>query len=294
MKFKLLFFGLFFVFFLVGCSQVPGVGTSNKEIISNDGLVVSFSLKKNFLPLIEYELVLRNVGATPVEITRDNIDLFTLEKMQASFEKNVLTQESLDDFYNQLFASSQTLVIGPEQRRVIKGTFQVEDDYYFSSINTELSILLSINYDYKTEVSSNVDLDLLNRKLRSDRLVQAAPVVVENLNLFVRDSQNYRLIFDIKNKGGASLVNLDDYSFFLGTNRLSCTSYGINGDIQQVDVVTISRRYSYLTISCVIPNDFLQQDDIFTTKFFGDFTYNYQLSFSERIVLPRQRQSSFD
>lgn len=294
MRFGLSIILFCFLIFLGGCSQIPGFGNSNEEIVSNKGLVVSFSTNDDFLPLVEYELILTNGGGNSIELREEDVSLLTLEKMQESSQGNVITQESIDEFYNEIFSNSGTLVLGPNQRRVYSGTFRVEDEYYFSSINSNANIILDIGYKYRTDITTNVVLDMSTRRIGNDRIIQAAPVTIDDLELFSVDSSNFRILFDVKNRGSASVVEIEDYEFYFGNNLLSCTPYGVNGDSREVNVQTISRSYSYLTFSCVLPQSYVSEREAVNTVFYGNFDYDYDLNFNQRISFPQQRQSSFE
>lgn len=286
---------IFLSFFIFGCSRGPSTGQNPaSQLVSNEGLVVELNFRDDFLPLIEYELILTNRGATSITLSRENLNLYTIEKM-SSANQDVLTKESLENFYSQILQDSSNLMLGAQQKRVIKGSFLIEDDYYLNSINSQVNILLNIDYDYKTNFTTNLILDLENKRVNTDRVIQAAPVIIENIDLLIVDQERQRLLFDIKNKGTANSLEIKNPSFFLGQNNLNCLFFGVTQNGMEQDIMSISRRYSHLRVSCEIPSSYLNDlsQSRINTLFYGSFEYIYSLSFSQRFTLPKQREVLF-
>lgn len=274
--------------FLIGCSQGPTQGV--ESVTNGDGLEVRFSLTERFLPVVEYELKLKNTGKEAVEITPDNFQFRTNPVLGGT---GIFREEDVQEMLNTVFDRG-SIILPYGQERVIRGTLQIKDSYFQDLSQESFEVILSIEYNYETDFSNNLNLDFERFSVNSDRISQAAPVVLDRIDLFAEDSETFYLLYYIRDKNrGQQRIELDNYEILLGTSYLSCSAFSIRRDGSRARISStpfIDSTSPELLLSCPVPQNMVQTQP-YNTITSGSFSYDYSLQFRDVINLPRDRNS---
>jgi len=304
----LIFLGIILIF--SGCSGNNGsfLGSNNdktgavEEDITGDGLSISFSVDDNEIlsKKIIYEFSISNSGKDIVEVSRKNINLITIQKMNDGTA--IFTEDSLNNFYNKIFSDGDLNLVQNQEKSGIGGILEIKPEYFNNINNEKVDYVLSMNYDYKTHFSNNVKLDLKansgNKFQILDKLSQAAPVKITNIELENGPSNDeYVLVFNIEDKNSflsdeKSIVKFNNIELnFRSQNLNNCKYYikenGFNKEISFENFV-LNNKNKELVLKCLV-NLQENKDESINTMISGQLTYNYKFEIERTTNFPNNR-----
>ncbi|MFW5705241.1 MAG: hypothetical protein ACOCXG_05360 [Nanoarchaeota archaeon] len=272
-----------------GCSMGSNKVGPDKKDISGDGLRINFDLgnEKISLGRVDYEISLENTGAQPIEISQNEFILNTVETTSDDFS-SVYTRESLDAFQRQIFPEGDFQIFQNQKIGPLRGSLFLEENFKENTAFEDLTTTLSVSFPYKTEFSNNVEIDINEKRPIKiyDSVSQAAPVQIKNIELGQSSLEDFTLNFILVDNGQASgehVVNIKEYTLsFRGQELQNCKFYAEKDDIlQEINHLRLDKNIKEVIISCPIE----KIDEKLNTKIWGDFTYDYTISVSEKVRL---------
>ncbi len=289
------------LFSITGCSTLnmnSDSQSSSKIDRTGNGLEVELNLDDSYIStrLISYELNLENTGFEPITLNKDNIIISTTQL------GDIL--KGLDKFKENLFFI-EPLVLNHNQKLspILKGEFEIDKNYFNDLNHHKIQLNLDINYDYKTIISNNINLDLKNRELNIlDSVSQAAPVIIKRIIMKPTiDKGIYDLGFYIEDNSNLIqyeniIVKFDEINLKLGNENLNDCKIFLEDDNNLVkisDTLQYSKKINfqstdYLLIICRI-NLNKYGSESFNTLISGEMDYNYAFSINKEINLPDSR-----
>lgn len=277
-----------------GCSSLPSFTSSSNQGAENknhgEGLNVVFSLDQDFLPSLRYTLELTNDGEKTIEISRQDVELTSTKR---TLEGNIpLTSQSIDEFYANIF-SSNTLTLGPHEKRVFTGTVTIDPNYYEDVSNEGFDLLLEITYPYSADFSTSVELHPEEFLFRVARADMSGPLQLSSIEGVYRDTSTVDIIYELKPTTSLkSSVTINRYDFKLGTRSLSCQPYK-DEESTKVEISTpqVSAQISSLYFVCTA--DLSEYSSLTTTLTSGSYSYEYVVDKSQRVTFPQSRNNRF-
>ena len=282
-------------------NKIIGSEDYDKIITNGDGLIVDFKISEEQInqKKIRYTLNLKNTGLLPIKLSRDNFKLITTEIYNDG--EYILTEESINNFYENLFKNGDITLITGQEINNIKGILYVDKDYFENINNQELTLKLKINYDYETKFNNNLEINLDEEKLKFlNPISQAAPIIIENIKLNLFDSDNYEIGFYLKDKSKSKFNKrtlIEDFNANIGSKILNienCKIYIKNNqgkliETKKKDEIYLTSNYDNLIIACPIQFN-NNQGKIFNTFIKGSFKYKYEIEIKKDIQLPKQNE----
>ena len=178
--------------------KTPDVDTSGK------GLEVKFNVDDQWISTkrVDYTITLKNSGLNEVVLGDENVKLTT---MQSTNElTSVFTDESIFEFENSILMDNGQLELNhDESREDIRGSLFIKDDFFADLTYEKINYLLSINYDYETEFSNNLEFDLNSKTIMRvlDKVGQAAPVNIYKIEMTPYSGDEYILNYYFRDNG---------------------------------------------------------------------------------------------
>jgi hypothetical protein len=283
-------FLLIFVVVLSSCSSLGGGSKTDypDEVKSGKGLSVDFNTDDRLIKSgkLQYEISLENSGKEEITLSRQNFVL------SVDTTQSVFTSASVEEFYTSILENGD-LILYPNQEVQAGGVLEFEPNFLENRVLPDVSLILSINYDFTTEFDSTVNLVRDNGiwKLNSDNSNQAAPVKIDKLELEINQGDNYYLIFyfnDVGQNGDLLsknvLINIDNFNARLGTTSLSCVPSYYDGKFftSTSDYIINSQRDD-LVARCSVS---ITDSSSYSSKVISTFDYNYKMKFEEKITFP--------
>lgn len=296
---------LFLLLILGGCSNFSLGGSSNTDYPSEDntgvGLEIDFSLDDEWISQkrLDYTLIIKNSGKENIILNKENFKFRTIDKINGKY---VLTEESINEFYNSIFQSEGNLNLYQNQEfGPIRGSFFIDEVYYSELTHESLTYELEAKYDYTTEFVNNLEFDLTSKNVIKllDSLSQAAPIKVNNIDVVPQTKDSVFFDFKIKDGGPLSFssernIKVDSWNFYLGTNELNdCNVYSENSGFKSListENIRLNKDISEVVFSCKVQLGNFKSGD--KTKVGGKLSYNYGIKISDKINLPKERGDS--
>ena len=308
---------LFSVFLLIsGCSTssiFPGTSKPSyintpKVDTTGDGLDVNLKLDNRWIgdKLVGYDLSLKNSGIEPIKLSKDNFKISTLEILNGN--KYVIS--NFNSFYSKVFQNGDlTLYHDQSLPSFVNGEFEINEEYFKDLTKNDFTILLNINYPYKTEFANNVVLNMKTKTLNvKNSLSQAAPINVKKIILKPTINNGiYEIGFyirDTSNSMFGSFSNLyreadfTNMNFKFGTIKLNDCSLWKEKDsvLQKVSdnlnynsMVLNNKNNRELVVVCKIDLRKFKNQETISTIVSGELDYKYYMRFSKKIELPEIR-----
>jgi len=309
--FKILYF-IFILFFLFIFSSCSIIGNSSKQKIedvdiSGKGLEFTLNLNDDWInnKLISYSLDLENTGLKNIVLSPENIKLFTSEKMKGDDVLN-----GLDNFKSNLFKNGDLILYHDLSiDSIIDGNFEVKEDYFKDLLKSKLELNFEINYDYMTEFSNNVEIDMKKKKLNIlNSISQAAPINIVNYKLLpTSENKVYEIAFYIKDNGISSniyskSISFSEVSLNLGTHDLNDCSIWKEENSNKIRLseslelnkMNLNNKINSLIIVCKVDLSDFRESEVRNTIISGNLKYNYDMLFKEEIKLPKKRGEGSD
>ena len=297
MKKQTILLSLIFLFLFSACS---GTSTGVKEeVIVGDGLeIIDFDVDEDDISFKEvlFNLRFKNSGKHEVILTKENTHIITL--LQTSSGDNVFTEESLNKFYDSLFKNEEIILYNSQETELFDNILEISDEAFCNdSSNNEIKFVFTTSYDYQTDFSNNLNLNLKEKEVYVDRITQAAPVKVEDIEL-KKTRNGYEIRYYIKDNPNLmsstnSIVTINKYSINIGTETLSCTPFVEldNGNKKELSNNNLKLTGNQPSIYFVCPFNFEKYiaRESTTTKTWGTFEYNYEITKTHKISLPSER-----
>ena len=155
---------------------------------------------------------------------------------------------------------------------------------------------LKIVYDYRTDFNNNVELDLETAEMNIDRVSQAAPLKIQDIELQQVGRDEFNVFYTIRNTGGSqSEVEIEDLEFQFGDQRFtdgSCEIFkreGSNLEPTFYSQLSFSERDRELVLSCPLDTSNYDSQGTITTKTSGEINYIYTIKEEGDISLPDGR-----
>lgn len=276
-----------------GCSQLSnfsfgGDRTGPEEKNHGPGLEMSFDIEEEFIPRLRYRLTLENNGEQSIEIDKEQMQLQSSERTVNGEQPFV--EEDITTFKQNIFEEN-TLTLGPHQTREYTGVLRVKPQYYEDPTNDKVSLQLEVEYPYSTEFSTNVELNAQDFDFQAQRFELSGPVEITNIEGRYSSEEKMDIIYTLRDRGGtSSSIQLEDLTFQLGSQTLSCTPYKEEDGVKiEADNEEISSENSQLFMVC--PVDTSQYSSTTTSITTGEFSYTYNLESSEEISFPDTRST---
>lgn len=292
-----------FVFLFSSCATTGGGGLGGlfksggdvpKEVSRGDGLEIDFRLDDGWITrgMLRYELTLSNSGRDPITIDRGNFELDTRENLV------IFASGAVEDFYDQVLGDGITLYNGQEIKK--SGSLELDNSFLRESILPDFTYILTVDYDYTTEFSSQVEIDPKmeqnNNPLRvRGGISQAAPVKVSDIEMEPYRDNAFILLYYFKDEGDngntkTTSVEIDDFDVKLGSDSLSCEPYykGSDGYYTKSNRFLINEKNGQLLARCFVNLDL--DSGVYQTTTGGDFSYNYNIVIEDKITLPENRE----
>jgi hypothetical protein len=252
-------------------------GGSNKPT-SGNGLEVRLTIDDDLIPRLRYDLELRNTGDMTIEIDREQFSFLTEQTVNG---QSIITSESLDLFYENIFRNNNVLQIPPSgEWNVYSGILSINSDFYKEISNDRLDYLLKITYDYITTFNNNIELDLERFIIKSDRPSQAAPVKMTKIDITpTQDNSIFQVIYTIEDTSTSleeTTVEINDIEIIFGSQNVNCRYfYDEDSEFIQTDDPILSKIYDSLLLVCDISVFDFEEFGITNTKTSGSFSYSY-------------------
>lgn len=303
--------GLIFLFFFMilfsGCSSIIGgkapTSSNNVDVdITGNGLELKFetSTKWIYNRRIDYEISFKNSGLEPITLNKNNVILESISRINGN--QIPLTQQSIENFYNQLFKEGDIILGHDQEIPIIKGFFEVDEMFF--KLNQNLDLSLKVSYDYKTLFSNNVEIDLKNLKLTNlDAVSQAAPVKITKIELKPgNDLSKYEVGYYIEDRGSSSfsderIVKISSFEIKFGTDTLNsnCKFFKKDKDSNFVETQNLELNNPNKVLIVACPKDFsTYNQDKFITTTSGSFNYNYVVKKTNLIQFPDKKSVSYN
>ncbi len=299
---------LVLILFLSGCSGNNSFFSGNNKIgktqedNTGNGLEVDFRISKQDIlsKKLNYEINLKNSGKEPITLTRENINLHTIQKLNDG--SNVFTQDSLNLFYTKLLGKTQSLtLVQNQEKNGIGGILKIKPEYFENINNEKIDYILNIDYDYKTSFSNNIELNLKensrNKLTILDSLSQAAPVKINKIKL-ENGNQESQYIFSFQIIDGSSfltnkntiikfknIINLKFRTQFLNNCKYFIVKNNLNKEVQLENFI-LNKNNNKLILKCLIT---INEKEKINTQISGELEYNYKTQKTETIKLPDDR-----
>lgn len=247
---------------------------------TGDGLEISLDIDDTLLPKLRYTFEMRNTGDKPVELLRENV-IFTTEERLGG--QSVFTQDSLSSFYDKLFSRGNTIQIPPSGERIsFSGVLDVREEYYRDYTNEDFTYTLKVVYDYETTFDNNIELDLENYIIKTDRPSQAAPVKMRKIEILpTNDDSIFQVLYTIEDSSSLldeTVVQIEDISIIFGSQRLNCRNfYVIDSEYVEAQDTLLSSSLDSLVLVCDVSTLDYDLDSITNTKTSGSFSYIYSI-----------------
>lgn len=276
-----------------GCSSLPSFPSSNQATENKnhgEGLKVTFSTDSDFLPSLRYTLEITNDGEKTIEISRQD---FILTSTKRTLEGLIpLTSQSVDEFYSNIF-SSNTLTLGPHEKRVFTGTLNVNSNYYQDVSNTDFDVTLEITYPYIVDFSTNVELNPEEFLFRIARVDMSGPLQISSIQGVYKDTSTVDIIYELRPTTSLkSSVTINQYDFKLGTQSLSCQPYKDEQSTKvQMSTPQVSSQITSLYFVCNA--DLSDYSSLTTTLTSGSYSYEYVIEKSQKVTFPQSRNVRF-
>lgn len=288
------------LFFFSACASSGPTTGGTDEVVVGDGLEMSFSIQAGDLiglRQVEYELKMSNSGKNPVKITRDSFTLSTLELLSEG--QSVFEAQSLDDFYDNVFDGNSEFVLLTGSKIERAGALYIEESYYDNLNKEELNYKLKVAYDYKTEFSNNVEIDLTQQgELTTDTVTQAAPVKITDINLDVFGRDDYRISYTLRDtRNSDAELEVYNVDLNLGSESFSDSSCDLfrreNSQLIPIDSRSAGIRFNdenrEAVLACPISLSNFDEGRVTNTVTFGSFEYRYTIQEEGTIRLPDGR-----
>ncbi len=256
--------------------------SSSTEDTTGCGLDVSLNFKTENVDIgrILYEINIKNTGFDKIILTRSNFRLYTLEKLDG---QDVITQESIEDFYKSMFEDNQVLELYQNDYYKKSGLLRVKEEFLKNPNFSVVTIILESNYDSHTQMSSNMELlnsyGIFSIKSGSNPK-QASEIQLNKITLIPTSSdKDYILKLKLENTGCLKTtddkISIGKFDVEFSKNPISCT-YNEGTDIFfPQDEISIE-------LECPIVID--SKDD-FSTQIKADFNYVYKFKLKKEISL---------
>jgi len=296
-KLTLVFF-LIFILVFSGCATFSGGKSKTPEVDrTGEGLKVTFEVDEKWISVrqLEYKLTLKNSGVEPVVLKKENFLLKTDVKMQDG--SSVIEQASLDNFYKTLFKDSDTLTIYHDQKiSDVTGSLYIKDEFFKKRTQEKFQYVLSTKYDYKTNFSNNVQIDLKSSELLKvlDSLSQAAPVQVKKIELKRLPDEQYAIYYYLKDMGQLSdnqrSVKLKNIQINFRTTILTgCKGLVFKDGVYKevgIESLVINADTPEVIVACKVSFTDEDKAEKFITTTFGSFEYSYNIDIVKAVTLP--------
>jgi hypothetical protein len=288
---KLYFLFAILLIFFAGCGGSK-IGLAEEDI-TGDGLEVDISFDSSNINLgkVNYEITFENTGKDNVDLQSSNFVLTTVEEVNS---QSIFTQDSISNFYNRIFPNTnlvlyQNQVVGP-----LTGVLFVDEEYRKDLAHEYFTAILNVKYPYRTEFKNNLEIDLMGQDQFKviDSVSQAAPVKITDIELEQISLEEFNLILEVENTGGAGtsaeIENTDFKMNFRGNpiELNACETYVIVDKYKKkMEKLKFDSTISSITISCPVS---FTDDDVankFTTTISGEFSYDYKIKIAEEIKL---------
>ncbi len=290
-----------------GCNSLIGSSQTGSDIkIDNTGigLEVDFNIDDSRIEnrILDVDLTLKNSGKEAVILKKDQNSFSIRTQTSNKNGESLFDKSSIDKYLNVIFKGKDTITLYQNQEIIIPSFPLLLDSKEFLTMPENEIILLNIKYNYKTEFSNNVNVDLSSKNLLkvTDSISQAAPVQLDDIELKMVDLDKYEIGFSIIDKGpyfstNQRFVYLDNINLGFSDYNInfnSCTLWEKrNTGFQKATInskVTLSSLISEILITC--PVDLSRNSKEFSTEVKGSFEYIYSLTFEEKINLPNNRE----
>lgn len=289
--------------------SVDRTGSGLKIVLTVDTTMLQ-SMRK-----INYVLTLSNSGVDKIKLTKDNFKLLT---DQTTIDgSSVLTKESVDAFYSEIFKDWDGILYHDDKRKGIKGSFFVDPTFFKDRTKKKFNIILNANYDYTTKFSNNIDINLDENNFFNvlDDESQAAPINMNKIVLEPYQDNIYTVTYYFTDKGkdtlSSSMGGLID-SFDTSTNikkenikikfrnqDLSlndCFIMKENSDdsVEKMNELVLNSNAKKSYIVCQVDLSDFKNGVKTTITTSGSFSYNYKITNVNLITLPEKRENNYN
>lgn len=288
-KIVIVFIFVFFLF-LYGCSNVPGGGGGSGLADENHGpgLEMTMDIDDRFLPSLEYTITFNNRGEEPIEISREDFEITTRQRNLDSANDIPIESESIEELKDDLF-SEGSLQVPPNRDITTRGFFQIDEEYYNRASTEKLDLRVSLKYPYSTDFSNNLELDLVNYDVRSERIEMSGPIQITDIEGIFHTREDFSMSYTIEDVSRySSSVSIDSLDLIFGNTNLNCEYYiEENGVRQSIDSPSLSRSRDTIYAMCGVDASNYQGGESISTMTEGEISYEYSINLEEEIEFPQ-------
>lgn len=285
-------------FFFTGCSGEGGGffwGEEDTEIRVGDGVEFTFNIDDSWIETGEvgYSFSIENSGKDPVTISRDNLDIGTVERTQDG--NSYITQDSIDSFYDTVLDGESSIELYHGQSiEGATGSLQIKDKVLEEKGQENFRYFVELTYPYTTEFNNNVLIDLSSSNLLTiqNRVSQAAPVEVTDISLSPTRDDYYYLRFLIENTGpsySSDHIEINNFNAeFRDSSLTDCRVEGEGGEDlgDSIDDLYLSYYRTNVYYTCRVNLAQLDEDEAIDSQITGSFDYDYELRIEDSIRIP--------
>lgn len=304
MKKYLLVLLLFSMLILAGCSggglSLGGSGPDTDEPIRGNGLEIRFTVDDDWVTLkqFSYRLRMENSGKEPVIINEEDLVFNTVQRNPDG--TSVLSSASINEFYNTIFEEGPLTLYNGEEV-IFEGMFEIDNSYFENLNNDNIDYSMSIKYDYITEFSNNVLINLDQKKLSiQSPLTQAAPVKVVGIDLEPNVNNDYSILYEIADRGSArgndaKRIIVEDIDIDFGSSGVGCDPFiEESGERKPMfGDIALTNDNDKILLLCDLPTGEYEDRGEVNTITSGSFEYVYEIRTSGTVRLPSDREQYF-
>ena len=273
-------------------------GTTPEVDNTGNGLEVSFTVDTQNVKTgrLIYNFKIKNTGVEPITLTKEN---FVFKTIQSFKDKSILTDESIQTFYSKILGSSGSLTLYQNMEYESSGVMRIEPTFLDTKINPNIKnfdILLKIDYDYKTDFISNVEIGKkydMHYIKSGGSFEQASPIQVNKIEIIPDVSDgSYTMYVTINDKGQrGDYSNLNDEGIVLNSFNIMFSQNTLSCQVKPDTVTSNSALTDFrlktgkaLVLECPLT---ISEKDAFVTQLTGSFDFKYDYLKQISISLPK-------
>ena len=296
---KKLILVLIFLIFFAGCKGGGIGGGGEPEDQTGSGLEFNFKVDRELINsrIIKYELEIENTGLEPVDLSGSKFELRTIQKDKES--GYVFTSDSLDQFHNKISGEGDTILYH-DNSRTYKGRLEIQEDFFKNLNNEKIDYVIDAEYTYRTKFNNNIEINVQDVEMKTDRVGQAAPVEITGMEFELGFDDMYLMEYTFEDRGPSSsedrTVEIDGLTIQFGTQNLNgCKPYTFkNGEVFEIQGSTmrLNKNQQKIVLSCPVDVSGFEPQGWENTKTSGEFSYTYEIIKKGSINLPSNRGES--